>query len=266
MSDVTPPDGSSSEPTEPTPPPPPPPPGGTPTPGDQPFHVGAAFSWGWAKFQQNLGPILGAVAIYLVILIAIEVVAYVLLRSVLISDPSISVNSTTGVITTSGGSGLLASLLVSAATNLIFIVLFAFLQAAVIRGGLMIANGQRLEISHMFNFDKYGTVLVASIIVGIASFIGIFLCFVGSIVVAFFTPFYLFFILDKDMGAWDSIVASITLVKDNLGEVFLLLLAVIAAYIVGALLCGIGLLVTAPVALLALTFGYRRLQGAPVAA
>ncbi|MDH4159533.1 MAG: hypothetical protein OEV62_04695 [Actinomycetota bacterium] len=283
MSDVTPPEGSSGEPTgadptppggygaPPPPPPPPPPPGPPPAGGDasaanQPFQVGAAFSWGWAKFQQNVGPILGAVAIYLAIVIVVEVIAWVILRNALISTPTVTFDQTTGAITTTGGSGFIASMVVSASTNLIFIVLFAFLQAAVIRGGLMIANGEPLQISHMFNFDKYGTVLVASLIVGVASFLGIFLCFVGSLVVAFFTPFYLFFILDKGMGAWESIMASINLVKDNIGEVFLLLLAVLAAYIVGAILCGIGLLVTAPVALLALTFGYRRLQGEPVAA
>jgi uncharacterized membrane protein len=284
MSDVTPPEGSSAEPTgaaptppggygappppppPPGPPPPPPPPPAAGPPADQPFQVGAAFSWGWAKFQQNVGPILGAVAIYLAIVIVVEVIAWAVLRGILINDTTISINPETGAITTTGGSGFFASMLVSASTNLIFIVLFAFLQAGVIRGGLMIANGERLQVSHMFNFDKFGTILVAAIIVGVASFLGIFLCFVGSLVVAFFTPFYLFFVIDKGMGAWDSIMASVNLVKDNLGDVFLLLLGVLAAYIVGAILCGIGLLVTAPVALLALTFGYRRLQGEPVAA
>jgi uncharacterized membrane protein len=157
-------------------------------------------------------------------------------------------------------------MLVYALVNLVFWVLFAFLQAAVIRGGLMIANGHRLQLGQMFNFDKVGTVVVASIIVGIATSVGFYLCILPGVVVMIFTAFYLFFIIDKNLGAWDSIMASFNLVKENFGEVFLLLLGVLAAYIVGAALCGIGLLVTAPVALLALTYGFRKLQNEPVAA
>jgi uncharacterized membrane protein len=237
-----------------------------PAPAEQPFTVGAAFSWGWAKFQQNVGPILGAVAVYLVILIVVEAIAYVVLGGALLTTSSIEINQTTGEITTTGGSGFFATWLVYGLVNLLFWVLFAFLQAAVIRGGLMIADGNRLQVGHMFNFDKFGTVLAAAILVGIASFLGIFLCGVGTLIVAFFTPFYLFFVLDKNLGAWESIMASVNLVKDNFGEVFLLLLGVLAAYVVGAILCGVGLLVTAPVALLALTYGFRRLQNEPIAA
>ena len=236
------------------------------SPADQPFSVGDAFGWGWAKFQQNVGPIMIAVLVYLAIILVIEVVAFAVLRGALISSPTVTIDPNTGAITSTGGSGFFAGMLVNATSNLLFTIFFAFLQAGVIRGALMLANGERLEVGHMFNFDKFGTIIVAAILVGVASFLGIFVCFVGSIVVWFFTPFYLFFIIDKDQGAWESIKSSISLVSSNFGQVFLLLLGVIAAFIVGAILCGIGLLVTAPVALLALTYGYRRLQNEPVAA
>jgi uncharacterized membrane protein len=184
----------------------------------------------------------------------------------IINEPSVTLNQTTGQITVQPGSGFFANLVFNGGVNFFFVVVFAFMQAGVIRGALMLANGQRLEVGHMFNFSNFGTILVAAILVGIASFLGIFLCFVGSIVVAIFTPFYLFFIIDKNQGAWESIMSSINLVASNFGKVILLLLACIAAYIVGVILCGIGLLVTAPVALLALTYGYRKLQGDPIAA
>lgn len=291
MSDPTPPVGPP-EPVEPTPPavpaaqqppatppppstPPPPPPAYSPPPppaagppaGAAAFSVGDAFAWGWKKFTENVGTILLAVLVYFVILVVVEVIWYTLFAGLFLSDASITVNPETGVITTSGGSGLFAGLFVQALASFAFFVLFAFLQAAVIRGALILADGEKkLEIGDMFNFEKFGTVLVAALIVGALTAVGYLFCFVGSLVVAFFTAFYLFFVLDKDLGAWESVKASFDLVKSNAGSVLLLILGVIAAYFVGALLCGIGLLVAAPVALLALTYGYRKLQGEPVAA
>lgn len=292
MSDVTPPEGTPQPPSEPTPPaggypapppppppppadygtpppPPPPPPaygGPPPGPADQPFSVGNAFSWGWAKFQQNVGPIIAAVAIYLAVVLVVEFLVYALVGGALVKTSSIEVDQTTGQITTTGGSGFFTVMFVYALVNLVFWVLFAFLQAAVIRGGLQIADGQRLQLGQMFNFDKFGTILVAALIVGIATSIGFYLCVLPGIVVVIFSAFYLFFIIDKGQGAWESIMSSVNLVRAKFGEVFLLLLGVLAAWVVGAIACGIGLLITAPVALLALTYGYRKLQGEPVAA
>ena len=278
MSDVTPPEGLPDQPpvTPPPvpaassqPPPPPPPPGygaPPPTPAEQPFDVGAAFSWGWKKFQENFGPILIAMLVYLVIIVVVQVVAYALLAGALISSPSMEINQTTGELTMTGGSGIFAGLFVTALSVAISTVLYAFLQAAIVRGGLMIADGQKLEVGHMFKFENFGTVFVAALIVSGLTLVGILACYVGAIVVAFFTTFYMFFVVDKQAGAWESVVASFNLVKNNFGAVVLLILCVFLAYLVGALLCGIGLLVTVPVAFLALTFGFRRLQGGAVAA
>jgi uncharacterized membrane protein len=193
------------------------------------------------------------------------VIWYALFRGVLINNAEITIDPETGAIDATGGSGLAATFLLSALSSFAFFVLFAFLQAAVIRGALRIADGHRLELGDMLKVDRFGTVLVAALIVGALTAVGTLLCYVGAIVVAFFTLFYLFFVLDKNLGAWDSIKASFDLVKSNAGDVLLLGLAAIALYIVGAILCGIGLLVTAPVALLMLTFGFRRLQNEPVA-
>lgn len=276
MSDVTPPEGSSQPPSEPAPPPPPPPPpadyGAPPPPpagstgAAQPFNPTEAFSWAWAKFQQNVGPIIVAMLVFVLITIAVTAVAYLIIGAIFYTDPSITVDPNTGQISTTGGTGFFMRLIASGLIVLVMMVPYAFLQASIARGGLMIADGKRLEIGEMFKFEQIGTVLVAGILVGIASMVGILLCYVGTLVVSFFTPFFIFFIVDKKMGAWESIMASVRLVADNLGNVFVLLLLVWVTYMVGAILCGIGLIVAAPVALLALTYGYRKLQGEAVAA
>ena len=285
MSDVTPPEGLPEQPSEPTappaggygtppPPPPPPPPAppayGTPPPpagaGGQPFSVGEAFGWAWAKFQANVGPILIAMLVYVVALVVVTVFAYLVIGGLMLSSASVTIDPNTGAISTTGGTGFFVRMIASGLILLVIMIPFAFLQAAIVRGGLLIADGRRLDLGDMFKFDQVGQVLVGAIIVGFATMIGSILCYFPALIVGFFTAFYLFFIVDKNMGAWEGIMASVKLVMDHLGEVFVLLLLAWVTYFVGALLCGIGLIVAAPVALLALTYGFRRLQNEPVAA
>jgi uncharacterized membrane protein len=224
--------------------------------------VGEAFNWGWAKFQQNAGVIVLAALLYVAVLIVAEIIAFAIVGGIVAGTTT--TNPTTGITTTSGG-GAFASLLFGALLAFLFFALGAFLQAAIIRGALIIANGQRLEVGQMVRIENFGQVLIGAIIVGIGVAIGS-IIIVGGIIVYFYTAFWLFFVIDRHMPAWDSIKASATLVNRNIGTVVVLLIGVIVAFIIGALLCGIGLIVTAPVALLALTFGYRRLQNEPIAA
>jgi uncharacterized membrane protein len=232
---------------------------------DRPFAVGDAFNWGWTKFQQNAGTIVVAALIYVVIVVVIEaVILLAAIRPAL--DTKCTYNSQGLLESCSVGPGFFVTLVLYGVGGFIYAILFAFLQAGIVRGALQIANGQPLELQTMFKFDNIANVLLGGIIVGIASFIGILLCGVGYLVVAVFTPFWIFFVLDKNMSAWDAVMASVRLVNSNLGSVIVLIIGVIIAYVIGALLCGIGLIVAAPVALLALTYGYRKLQNEPIAA
>lgn len=294
MSEVNPPAGSPDQPSSSVPPPPPPPTSGAtamppppPPPSSatgsagygaalppppamagsgQPFDLGSAFSWGWKKFQENIGPILIAVLVYLVILVVIQLLVVFGVSAALLSTPTTTIDPQTGAFTTTGGSGLFAVILVNALSIAVSVLVAAFLQAAVIRGGLMIANGRRLEVGHMFSFDNFGRVLGAAVIVALLTAVGVVFFYVGALVVYFFTAFTMFFVIDRDLDPLSAIKASANLAKNNVGAVVLLLLAVFAANVVGAIVCLIGLLVSIPVSYLAMTYGYRRLQNEPVAA
>jgi len=195
---------------------------------------------------------------------------YVIIGGALIrtSAPSVTINQTTGVITTTGGSGggLLASLFFSALSGFIGLAILAVVQSNIIHGALEIANGRKVEIGDFFRFQKIGNVIVAAIIVAVAYGVGLFLCIIPGLLVLFFSQFYLFFIMDQDMAPWDSIMASFRLISSNIGSMIVLIIGVIVAYIIGIILCFVGLIVTLPVALLALTFAYRKFQNQPVAA
>jgi uncharacterized membrane protein len=80
-----------------------------------------------------------------------------------------------------------------------------------------------------------------------------------------FTWFTTVAIVDRNLSPIDGIKASIDVVKKNFGSVLLAGLIFVALILVGALLCGVGLLVTAPVAYLLLVYTYRRLSGGSVA-
>lgn len=68
------------------------------------------------------------------------------------------------------------------------------------------------------------------------------------------------------MGAIDAIKASATLAMNNFVPTLLLLVFVMLLVFVGALLLGVGLLITTPVSLLAIAWVYKRLIGESVAA
>jgi uncharacterized membrane protein len=66
------------------------------------------------------------------------------------------------------------------------------------------------------------------------------------------------------MDPVEAIKTSISWVKDNFAQVFVILLVCAIVYVAGAILCGVGLLFTAPIALVAITYSYRALTNEPV--
>ncbi len=55
------------------------------------------------------------------------------------------------------------------------------------------------------------------------------------------------------------------MVEDDFGKVFLVILVAFMVNFLGAILCGIGLLVTAPICWIVLAYAYRKLNNQPVA-
>ena len=68
------------------------------------------------------------------------------------------------------------------------------------------------------------------------------------------------------MGAIDAIKASFEFTKANAGNVILWFLLSLVAWFVGALLCGVGLIVAIPVVLIGTAYTYKTLNNEPVAA
>ena len=236
------------------PPPPPPPPGagGPPLPppppggGWQPpppaggsgggVDVGEALSYGWKKFTENAGPLIAIIAI----VAAVQLVGFLITRS----------------------------LQSTAALFLMQLALFVVGQILTIgtyNAALMVTAGQKPSPGEVFKTDRLGDFILMSILSGIAVFVGFILCIVPGVIVAILLAFAPYYVLERNLGATEALSASYNLIKANFGSVFDLLLVAFVIQIAGAIACGVGLLVTGPVASIMVAFAYRRMNGQPVA-
>ena len=169
---------------------------------------------------------------------------------------------------TGGGVGVggFAWLLYTGFTAIVGFLGFVIIQAAVVRAALALTRGETIELQTLFRFDNLPQLLIGALIVAVLSGIGSILCYIPGVIVVFFTQFYVHFLIDQNMSGVDAIKASFSFVNQNLGTVIGFYLASVVAYILGALLCGIGLLVALPVVFIAQAYTYQRLRGVAVAA
>ncbi len=243
-----------SSPAEPpaVPPPAPPSPPPPPVPGAAPFQVGDAFNYGWKKFQEYLGPILIAMLIFLVVAGVVNAIGALFAGGFEeITDPD---DIGIGMFFTFGY--LVFSLLGALVSLLI--------QAAVVRGALEITKGERIDLNTFLSTENLGQIVLAAILLAIGTAIGLILCIIPGLILIFYSQFTYQFIIDKGLPAFDAIKASFDLVNRNLGSVVGLFFASILAFIIGALLCGIGLLVAIPVTIIATAYAYRLMTGQTV--
>ena len=247
--------GSTSPPSGGTPPPPPPPPaGGYPPPGAyspagpprSALQVGDAISYGWKGFSANVGPIL------LIVLVVVLV--------------SIGFNAL-GV--------LFDNAFVQLVFSLIGTVVGFIIALGLIRAALTITDGQKPSVGQVFQGDGVVQYIIAAVVLGIGfavlNFIGAItilllpVTFIATLILGFFVQFFGYAILDENLGAFDGIKRSFEVVRSNLGDLLLLWLAAVCINILGALLCGIGLLVTVPLTAIAWAYAWRSVTNGPVA-
>ncbi len=111
--------------------------------------------------------------------------------------------------------------------------------------------------------------ITAALIVAVATFIGTLLCYLPGLIVGFLLNWTMFYVVDQDMAPMDAAKASVKFATDHLGDTVVFYLLGIVAFIVGAVLCLVGLLVAAPVVLIGAAYTFRKLNGqqvSPVAA
>jgi uncharacterized membrane protein len=252
---------------------PPPPQGGYPPatgpgyggyPGQQQYSVGDAFSWAWNKFSKNAVPLIVATLVYGLIFFFVQGI---------FSFASAAMQSTDTTSYTSDGTSFAFSYSLSSPASIfitfigwiVMLVVGAAIQSAYYSGVLDIANGREVSVGSFFMPRSIGNVVVATLIVGVITTIGFFLCVIPGLIASIMLMFTVIALLDRGLSAVDSIKASFDLAKANFVQVLLTWLALVAIVLVGALVCGVGLLVAIPVAALLEVYAWRRLTGGQVA-
>jgi len=232
--------------------------------------VGEALSYGWQKYQANVGQLLVAAIIGFVIMAVLGAIGYfAVFAGAIGGSGTIECDfNEAGVYECTGGGG--TSFIIFLLGLAVFYGLMLFgqyvFQLLMFRAGLMVTEGRSPELSDLMSGTNVGSYLIASLIMSVGVGIGIMLCVIPGLLLAFFGYFFGFYILDKGVSPIDGIKGSIELVRNNIGTVLVFIIAAFALNAVGAMVCYIGLLVTVPMTSIAGAWVYKQMDGQPVAA
>jgi hypothetical protein len=238
------------------PPPPPPPPQMPPTPPtQQPFGIGAAISYGWTKYWQNIGPLILITIIILLIGGAVSGV------TTAIGNALPRIKFTSGTTTYSIGVGFILFQIVN-------LVVSAVLAMGLIRATLAVAEGRKPDPSMLFQSEGLGPYIVASILVAIGVIIGFILLIVPGIILLILWHFFGYVIVENPTttSATEAMRRSAEITKGHRWELLGLGLLLIGVNILGLLACCIGVIFTEGITAMTVAYAYKTLSGQPIVA
>ena len=125
---------------------------------------------------------------------------------------------------------------------------------------LKVASGRQLEWNDIFSFPNFGASLLASFLTAVATGVGLLLCFIPGIIMAFLLYYSVYFTVDKGMDGIAGMKASWATLSSHVGELFPFALTGVGLYFIGAITL-IGWLVTVPLVALLSAYSYVRIQG-----
>jgi len=202
------------------------------------FSVESALSYGWNATKNNLGFF---ILLFLVVWV-IELILYFLRGELGRNAPFV---------------GFLFGLIV-------FLV-GLFIQMNLIGIALRVYDNHQPRLEELFTVPPHWiSFLIAGIIYGLAVGIGLLLFIIPGLYIAVRWLFYGYAVVDRNAEATQALGISWELTKRHILELFLLLVVLFFLNVIGAILLGVGLLITVPISLMATTYAYRMLQ-APVA-
>jgi uncharacterized membrane protein len=114
-------------------------------------------------------------------------------------------------------------------------------------------RGETPELGDLFKpMNKFLDLLVCAIV----AWIGAVVCGIGALVTVPLFMHSIMLVVDKDMKMGDALKASMKAAKKDFGGHILFVLALGVLNIVGAIACGVGLLITIPISYGAMTLAY----------
>lgn len=201
-----------------------------------------SISEAWKYLQPNLGPWIGATLIYAVV---------------------------TGVFSALSPKDSAGQPEIGAAYWMLSLLSFVsgqFLLGGLMRMAIHTVRTGRAEFGLLFStFDVLPALLIAGILTPIASAIGFLLCIVPGLLLLGLFLFVNPLIVDQKKGAIEAISTSFNALKSQMWMALLYVIVLGLVLLAGLIACGVGILVTLPLILLAIAVTYRDffLTGAP---
>ncbi len=195
------------------------------------FDLGQMFTGSWEVYKKNIGPLLGAVVVIWAILVVGSSASAFVLR--------------------------VGSLAVMALAGPLLMGLFKMIRQAL--------REEPVDFNLLFSeFKRFPDAYVAALLIGVFSMIGMVFCIIpGAIIKVCYASTFLF-MNEKNLPFWDAMEASRKMAMNNLGQWAILALALFGLNLVGAIPCGLGLLVTAPMTYIIITMAYDLEQKAVI--
>jgi uncharacterized membrane protein len=194
--------------------------------------VGKAVSYGWNSMKENVG-------FFVLVFLIFWVVE--------------------GVFYGIGG----AFLKYPAITIVLYVIgwlLAIFIQMSVVNITLRLNKGGEPDFKDIYSAGPYfGKFILAAILYFLLVFAGLILCVIPGIYWGIKYHFFGYFVIEQNMDPLDALKRSGEITKGSMWNLLLLFIIFIGITFVGAILCGIGLLFSTPIVVMATVYAYRRL-------
>ncbi len=127
--------------------------------------------------------------------------------------------------------------------------------------GLRTVDKKSVSYQDFFGVTRFfAPYVVATIVVQIATTVGVILLIVPGVIVAIMWMFYSYLILDKNLQPMEALKQSALMTKGHRWQLFGFGIFLLFINIIGGLLFGLGLIITAPVTVVAVAHMYRQLS------
>ena len=229
--------------------------------------VGRAFSWANQTFGKHALVLIGLVVVVFVIRLVGRFVNDAIVNSLIGNcDNSIVVNGeqivTSGACVASFAQTIIAALI----TGIIFGVLAWIATIGIYRAALRRTQGGTPSFSDLTTGENLGKYMLVAIVYGLLISVGLVLCILPGIIVAFLFQLAPFYALDKGQGVGEALGNSYRATTANIGPAVLMTLVNIVAAIVGSFFWGVLTLVALPFAALFTAHMYRQFNREEIAA
>ena len=229
--------------------------------------AGVAFSWAWSTFTAHWRALV-VPGVLMVLATIVPLIAYFVLLFPAID--AFTEAAADPYATSDVGIGVdVGSLVVVGVLYLVAIIASFYVQASMTSGALRVADGEQPTVSMFLVPRNLGRVVVTALLVGIIVTVGSVLCIVPGLIAAFFLQFAIIACIDRNSSATEAIRTSFDVAKTRTGDSLLTFLCLYVINMLGAAVCFLGVVISAPLGQLFFAHCYRQLIGGtivPVAA